>query len=238
MLLLCLLATAARAEPALPCGRFTDAALPAAEPRSANWPLQRLATINAAVKSQPHRVLFLGDSLVEHFEIGAGAPSWREHLAPRQVLDGGIAGDRTEHLLWRLDHGTLDGPPPRAVILLIGTNDLSYHRSPAETADGIRAVLLRLRERLPEARVLLLGLWPRGETPESQFRDKVAEVNRLVERCADNRSVIYADIGRALLEPDRRLTPEIAPDHLHPSSAGYARLAPRLAPLIDRALGR
>src|SRR5207302_793621 len=102
--LLCLLGWVppVRAEPPLPCGRFGEAALPVPEPRSANWPLQRLATINDAVKSQPHRVLFLGDSLVEHFEIGAGAGSWREHLAPRGVLDAGISGDRTEHLLWRL----------------------------------------------------------------------------------------------------------------------------------------
>lgn len=236
-MLLCLLGSCvkpARAEPTLPCGRFSKDALPAPEQRSANWPLQRRDRIDAAVKTQPHRVLFLGDSLTEHFEIGAGAPVWREYLAPRGVLDGGVSGDRTEHLLWRLENGTLDGPPPRLVILLIGTNDLSYHRSPEDTADGIRAVLLRLREKLPRARILLLGLWPRGAAPESPFRTQIATVNRLIATCADSRAIVYGDIGRVLLDADGHLAPEIAPDHLHPSAAGYVRLAPRLAALIDR----
>jgi len=238
-LLLCLAAAVgAQAEPALRCGRFGEGALPVPEPRSAAWPLRRLAKIDEAVKSRPHRVLFLGDSLVEHFEIGAGGPVWRTELAPRGVFDAGISGDRTEHLLWRLDHGNLDGPPPHAAIVLIGTNDLSYHRTPAETADGIRAVLLRLREKLPKARVLLLGLWPRGAGPESPFRAEIAEVNRKIAACADGRTIVFAEIGRELLGPDGQLTPAMAPDHLHPSTAGYARLAPRLAALIDRILGR
>ncbi|HEX3536918.1 MAG TPA: GDSL-type esterase/lipase family protein [Stellaceae bacterium] len=239
-LLFCLLGGSvrpARAEAALTCGRFSEDALPAAEPRSANWPLQRLATINAAVRAQPHRVLFLGDSLVEHFEIGAGAGLWREYLSPRGVLDAGVSGDRTEHLLWRLDNGTLDGPPPRAIVLLIGTNDLSYHRSPEDTADGIRAVLLKLREKLPQARILLLGLWPRSAAPESPFRTQIATVNRLIASCADNRAIRYGEIGGALLEADGRLAAEIAADHLHPSTAGYTRLAPRLAALIDKLAG-
>jgi lysophospholipase L1-like esterase len=235
-MLLCLLGStgSAWAETTLPCSRFSENVPPAPEPRSANWPLQRFEKINAAVKAQPHRVLFFGDSLVEHFEIGEGGPSWREYLAPRQVLDAGVSGDRTEHLLWRLEHGNLNGPAPRAVVLLIGTNDLSYRRSPEDTADGIRAVLLKLRERLPQARILLLGLWPRSAAPESPFRAQIATVNRLVASCADNRTIVYADIGGALLDSDGRLTPEIAPDHLHPSTAGYARLAPRLAAAIDK----
>jgi lysophospholipase L1-like esterase len=238
--LLCVFGSAgpARAEAALQCNRFRQEALPTPEPRSANWPLRRLATIAAAVKTEPHRVLFLGDSLVEHFEIGAGAGSWREQMAPRGVLDGGISGDRTEHLLWRLDRGTLDGPPARAVILLIGINDLGYHRTPEETADGVRAVLLKLRERLPQARILLLGLWPRGEAADSPFRAEIAAVNQRIATCADGRNLVYAEIGTALLDSDGRLPPEMAADHLHPTTAGYARLAPHLGAQIDRLLGK
>lgn len=231
-------AALAQAEPALRCGRFGEAALAAPEPRSADWPLRRLAKIDEAVKTTPHRVLFLGDSLVEHFDIGAGAAIWRAQMAPRGVLDAGIAGDRTENLLWRLDRGNLDGPPPRAAIVLIGTNDLSYHRSAAETADGVRAVLLKLRESLPQARILLLGLWPRGGAADSPYRTEIAEVNRRISTCADGRSIVYADIGRVLLDRDGTLSPEIAPDRLHPSTEGYARLAPRLGAEIDRLLGR
>ena len=233
-LAICLVASAVRAAELLPCGRFSEAAPPAPEPRTANWPVRRLAIIDEAVRSEPHSVLFLGDSLVEHFEIGEGAAVWREHMAPRGVLDAGIAGDRTEHLLWRLDHGNLDGPPPRAAIVLIGTNDLGYHRSAEDTADGIRAVLRKLRERLPKARILLLGLWPRGQASDSPFRAEIAAVNRRIAACADGRAVVYGDIGKSLLDADGRLDPAIAPDHLHLATAGYARLAPPLDALIDK----
>src|SRR5437763_11806203 len=120
----------------------------------------------------------------------------------------------------------------------MSTNDLCYGRSAEETADGIRAVLLKLRERLPSARILLLGLWPRGETAESPFRAKLAEVNRRIATCADGRAILYGEIGGVLLDAQGRLTPAIAPDHLHPTTAGYARLAPHLDRLIDRLLGR
>ena len=99
-------------------------------------------------------MLFLGDSLTERFPYDAPV-EWREHMQPRGVLNAGVSGDRTENLLWRLRNGNLDGPPPSLVILLIGTNDLAYDgppRSPELAAEGIRANLLYLRERLPERR--------------------------------------------------------------------------------------
>jgi lysophospholipase L1-like esterase len=83
------------------------------------------------------------------------------------VLNAGISGDFTDHILWRLKHGNLAGPPPKAVILLIGTNDLAAHRSPELTADGVRANLMLFRERPPEARILLPRLLPREQFPDS-----------------------------------------------------------------------
>jgi lysophospholipase L1-like esterase len=157
-------------------------------------------------------------------------------MMPRGVLDAGVSGDRTEHLLWRLQHGNLSGPPPAAVVLLIGTNDLGYGRPPEDAAEGIRANLLQLRQRLPGARILLLGLWPREESPEARLRRATVAVNQLIRKCGDNGAVVYADIGGALLDPAGRLIPEISPDHLHFTALGYARLAPRLDALIDRLL--
>src|SRR5215472_16748729 len=114
------------------------------------------------------------DSLTE----GWDAEVWKRTLASRGALNAGVSGDRTDHLLWRLQHGNLAGPQPKAVVLLIGTNDLAYGRSPELTADGIRANLERLRQRLPEARILLLGLLPREESPSAPLRLEVAQVNR------------------------------------------------------------
>lgn len=138
--------------------------------------LDRLVRINQAVKNIPHAVLFLGDSLTE----GWDPEVWGQNLDPRGVLNAGISGDRTDHLLWRLANGDLDGAPARAVVLLIGTNDLSFGRSPELTADGIRANLIALRQRVPDASSLVLGLLPREEAPTVPLRLAVRRVNRLI----------------------------------------------------------
>jgi lysophospholipase L1-like esterase len=225
-------------QPALRCGHFTQDQLPAPEPREAAAARKRFEEINAAVKTQPYRVLFFGDSLTERFETWDAPQLWREHMTPRGVLNAGVNGDRTEHLLWRLDHGNLDGPPPQGLVLWIGTNDLGHDRSVEDTSEGIRADLLRLRERLPSARILLLGLTPRGAAPDAKFRAPIREVNNLIRTCGDERTVIFADLGGVLLDPQGRLSPEISPDRLHFSRKGYERLVPKLDPLIDRLLGR
>lgn len=225
-------------QPLLACAHFTQDVLPAPEPREAASARQRFEEINAAVKTQPYRVLFFGDSLTERFETWDAPQVWREHMMPRSVLNAGVNGDRTEHLLWRLDNGNLAGPPPQGVVLWIGTNDLGHDRSVEDTAEGIRADLARLRGKLPSARILLLGLTPRGAAPNAKFRAPIREVNNLIRSCADGTSVTFADIGGVLLDPQGRLTPEISPDRLHFSRLGYERLMPKLDPLIDRLLGR
>jgi beta-glucosidase len=155
---------------------------------------------------------------------------------PRGVLNAGISGDFTDHILWRLDHGNLAGPPPKAVVLLIGTNDLAAHRSPELTADGIRANLVLLRERLPESRILLLGLLPREQFPDAPLRWAVAQVNRLIRDCADGEHIVYAEIGDPLLDSDGQLSVAVSPDWLHFSERGYALLAAGLEPVLDRVL--
>jgi lysophospholipase L1-like esterase len=215
---------------ALPCGSFTQDSLAAPEPRENHWPVERFELIRRWVKTQRYRVLFLGDSLIERFD----ARVWHDHMTPRGVFNAGISGDRTEHLLWRLQHGDLDGPPPAGIVLLIGTNDLGHGRLPEVAAEGIRANLLYLRQRLPRARILLLGLWPREASPDARLRRGTVAVNRLIQRCGDDRMVLYADIGGVLLDAGGKLTPAISPDQLHFSALGYARLAPQLDALIDR----
>lgn len=226
------------AAPAVSCGAFTSAPLAAPAPRADAHSRERLAAIDDAVKTQPHRILFLGDSITERWQDREGREVWRAHMAPLGVLNAGIDGDRTEHLLWRLDHGNLDGPSPRTIILLIGTNDLGHGRPPALAAEGIRANLLRLRARVPEARILLLGLLPRERLPEAPLRRDVGEVNRLIATCAENGAIVYADIGGALLDSGGRLGAALSPDQLHFSAEGYARLAPQLDDLINRLVAR
>lgn len=223
------------AETPLRCRPFTAEAAPPATPREAASAVRSFARIKAAVRAEPYRVLFLGDSLTEWFDPLV----WREHMAPRGVLNAGVSGDRSENLLWRLKHGNLDGPPPQGVVVLIGTNDLTYAggRSPELAAEGIRANLLYLRRRLPDARILLLGLLPRGGSPDGELRQKTVRVNELIRHCGDSGAVVYQDIGGGLLDAQSRLPSEIAPDRLHLSQLGYARLVQRLGPLIDALAG-
>jgi lysophospholipase L1-like esterase len=225
----------AHAQSLVRCGPFTQDAIAAPEPRQARWPVDEFEKINVAVKTRRYRVLFFGDSITERFPTDA-PELWRQHMEPRGVLDAGVSGDRTEHLLWRLQHGNLDGPPAAGVVVLIGTNDVGYDRPPEDVAEGIRADLLYLRERLPGAGILLLGLWPRGESPDGRLRQATVAVNRLIRNCGDDRAVVYADIGGVLLDPEGRLDPAISPDRLHFTRLGYARLVPRLDGLIDRLL--
>lgn len=234
VLLLAGVVAAAAAQPAgagqVPaCGRFSrEAAAPT--PRADRHALARLERINEWVKSAPHTILFFGDSLTE----GWDPVIWQQNMAPRGVLNAGISGDRTDHLLWRLDHGNLAGPPPRAVILLIGTNDLGSGRSPEAAADGIRANLSLLAWRLPAARLLLLGLLPREELPTAPLRRAVAATNALIRDCADDAQVSYAEMGDVLLDSSGQLGAAVSPDHRHLSGRGYALLAAQLGPVLDR----
>ena len=150
---------AANAQTALPCPAFTSEALPLPAPRATEWPVMRSHVINEQVRNTPHRVLFLSDSLADRFPYDAPLV-WREHMQPRGVLNAGVSGDGTENLLWRLQNGNLEGPPPALAIMLIGINDLTYSgspRSPELAAEGIRANLLYLRRRLPRHRYCFWG---------------------------------------------------------------------------------
>ena len=222
----------APARAALPCGPFSGEPLPAPAPRLAASAVARAEAITAEAQAAPHAVVFLGDSLTQFWD----QQIWQQHYAPLGALNAGVSGDLTEHLMWRLDHGNLAGPPPHAIVLLIGTNDLGRDRPPAVTAEGVRRILSALRDRLPRTRILLLGLLPRGRSPQGRLRQLIAEVNRLIRSCADGRNIVYLDLGAALLDGDGELPPAVSPDRLHLSAAGYQLIAPRLDASLARLL--
>jgi lysophospholipase L1-like esterase len=239
-ILLAAITVALPARAQLHCAAFDNWPPAAPEPRVAPDAVATFNRINQAVKAQPYRVLFLGDSITERWQMPLWDAKrvWDANMTPRGVLNAGVSGDRTEHLRWRLDHGNLDGPAPKGVVVLIGTNDLGHGRPAAEAAEGIRATLIQLRQKLPSTRILLLGLWPRGATPADPLRQGTVAVNRLIAGCGDNDTIIYADIGGALLEPNGTLTRRISPDLLHFGAAGYQRIVSQLDPLIDRLVSR
>jgi|SRR5215472_6163903 len=221
------------------CGAFNPSAEPPA-PRKDGEAVKTFNRINAKVKSEPYRILYLGDSITERWDLPLwGAKRvWDANLAPRGVLNAGVSGDRTEHLRWRLDHGNLDGPPPKGAIVMIGTNDLGHGRPPAEAAEGVRQVLLQLRRKVPSTRILLLGLTPRGAAPWDQLRVAASQVNQMLGSCADGQTIWATDIGQPLLDAKGMLSDTLSPDYLHFNAAGYERLAPGLDKWIDQVFGQ
>lgn len=178
------------------------------------------------------RLLFIGDSLTYGWRIDGQEP-WDKTFAPLGAEDFGIGGDRTVDILWRVQHGELDGIAPRAVVLSIGTNDLGSGRGVEATASGIAACVRAIQKKLPKTTIVVLGVLPRGEGgASSPMRRDVASVNARLARLGDARTR-YLDIGSAFLDKDGRVRPALfRPDLLHLSTEGYRVWAATLRPEI------
>ncbi|MGC8641066.1 MAG: platelet-activating factor acetylhydrolase IB subunit [Isosphaeraceae bacterium] len=176
-------------------------------------------------------LLFLGDSITQGWHDN---DVWKRFYEPRHAANFGIGGDQTQHVLWRIRHGELDGIHPRVVVLMIGTNNVGSN-SADEIAQGITAIIKDLRQKLPETRILLLGVFPRGEKP-NPGREKLEEVNRQIRGLDDGSHVTYLDIGKAFLNPDGSISHEIMPDFLHLTARGYRIWADAMEPTLWRLL--
>lgn len=187
------------------------------------------------------KVIFLGDSITQQW-ADAGAAVWNEFYGERQAVNFGIGGDRTQHVLWRLEHGNVDGlakpeqgHAPRLVVLMIGTNN-SGDDSAEDIAAGIHAIVGTLRERLPTTKVLLLAIFPRGEHANAA-RETVRRASEMARSAADGTMIRFLDIGSAFMEPDGTILPDVMPDFLHLSGVGYRRWALAMEPTIREMLG-
>lgn len=179
-------------------------------------------------------IVFLGDSITQNWETGPGQAVWTQRYAAWHPLNLGFSGDRTENLLWRLQHGEVDGIAPRVAVLLIGTNNTGTRQEdPATTYAGIRSVVDELRRRPPHTKILLLAIFPRGAGPGDDARRLNQRVNAMLPGLADGRQVVFLDIGRAFLAPDGTLSKEIMPDLLHPNARGHGIWADAMAPTLD-----
>jgi lysophospholipase L1-like esterase len=139
--------------------------------------------------------------------------------------------------LWRLDHGNLDGLHPKLAVLMIGTNNAGSN-TPDEIADGVKAIVDKLRTRVPECKVLILGVFPRKPTPAEPLRKATVAINERIAKFADDQHVFYLDIGPKFLSPDGTLSKEIMPDYLHPNTRGYEIWAAAIEPTVVRLLGQ
>lgn len=202
------------------------------KPREGGW-MKRHESFNEISKKGEAQLVFLGDSITQGWE-GNGKEVWAKTWAPLKAANFGIGGDRTEHVIWRLQHGNFDGLHPKLVVLMIGTNNTGHTGRPAaehggvvysssaeQTAEGVKMILDILGKKLPETKVLLLGIFPRGATKDDPMRKKNVATNNIISGYADGKRVFYMDIGSIFLKPDGTLPKEIMPDLLHLNAAGY-----------------
>lgn len=204
-------------------------------PRDGGW-MQRHEQFNERVAKGDVGLIFVGDSITQGWE-GAGRDVWARYYGSRKAVNLGIGGDRTEHVLWRLDHGNVEGIAPKVAVVMIGTNNSGADRNTAtEMVDGVTAVVEKLRSKLPDTKILLLGIFPRGEHFNDQ-RGKILQVNQAVRKIADGETVVYLDIGHHFLEADGSLSREIMPDFLHLSPKGYEIWASSIEATLAALLG-
>jgi lysophospholipase L1-like esterase len=218
-----------RGGPALPANQPSG---PLSEPRHQSF-------VEIAKKGNID-ILFVGDSITDWWfysrrgqSSSTGEASWNEHIAPLKPANFGIAGDTTQGVLWRMQNGELEGFKARLIVHMLGTNNIN--RNPVdEIVDGNRLIIEEYKKRQPQAKVLLLGVFPRGAEATNPFRATIKEMNGKLAKLADNKQVFFMDIGDKFLTADGTLTQEIMPDGLHPSARGYQIWAEAIMPTVRK----
>ncbi|HZZ79319.1 MAG TPA: GDSL-type esterase/lipase family protein [Gemmataceae bacterium] len=208
-------------------------------------------------------VIFLGDSITNGWE---GQKAWLEHFGPFKPVNLGIGGDQTGHVLWRITEGReIENLKPKAAVIMIGTNNIGGYSAP-QIAGGIKAIVEELKSQKPGIKILVLGVFPRGNggdairsveqiskavmpineelkkekpdlkllnaavrnleqtrgtIPAAKLNKKVGEINAIIAKLDDGKTVFYKDIGNEFLDKNGGLSGDIMPDYLHLSARGY-----------------
>lgn len=184
-------------------------------------------------KDKQFDLIFDGDSITDFWQ-SAGKAVWMQHYGSLRSVDFGISADKTEHLLWRLQQGQVNGMDPKLVVLMIGTNNTGRD-SAGQVADGVKAVTAEYLKRCPHAHILLLGIFPRGEAAADPIRAKIADINKQIAGMESDR-VTFLDIGAKFLAADGTLSREIMGDFLHPTAKGYQIWADAIQPVVEKYL--
>ncbi len=199
---------------------------------------QRTEDVLKRAKENPGAcdVVFIGDSITQGWE-GSGKPVWEKYYGKRKCLNLGVGGDRTQHVLWRFEHGQLDGLKPKAAVLMIGTNNSNRDdNSEADILAGVQAIVKQMRERQPQMKIIVVGIFPRGAVFNSQ-RGKILQVNQALAKLADGKKVHFIDFGPQLIESDGSISKAIMPDYLHLAERGYEIWAQAIEPKLKELLG-
>ena len=198
-------------------------------PRGGGW-MTRHQAMNKRVKQGNVELVFIGDSITQGWE-GRGKKVWAKYYGKRNAVNLGIGGDRTQHVIWRLDHGNLAGITPKAAVIMIGTNN-SGSNSPEQIAEGVTVIVRQLQKQTPKTKILLLATFPRGPNPADKRRQVNEKSNAMVAKLASDQNVSFLDIGKNFLSEDGSLSKQIMPDLLHLSERGYSIWAESIEPTL------
>jgi lysophospholipase L1-like esterase len=172
-------------------------------------------------------LLFLGDSITDFFRRPErGQEVWDKYFAPLKAANFGINADRTQNLLWRIQNGELEGFKAKCIVLMIGTNNIGTPQQPRNTIEdailGVKLVVSEIRQRQPQARLLLLAIFPRGATADDPHRPGINQANAEIAKLDDGKNIFFMDINGKFLQPDGAMLPDVmVSDFLHPSKKGY-----------------
>ena len=204
------------------------------------WMPRHREKLAAKEKMAQVDLVFLGDSITHAWDTKA-KNLWKKYYGSKKALNLGFSGDRTEHVLWRLNNGAVDGISPKALVLMIGTNNTGQkiRQDKAEdTALGIKAILDTLKQKLPETKILLLAIFPRDAKPDGKFRQVNETINARIKTYADEESVYFLNINNIFLDKNGILTKKVAKDLLHPNPAMYNNWAKAIEPKLKELMAR
>ncbi len=187
-----------------------------------DWWFNRFEDNINKLKDGPYEMIWDGDSITDNWQ-NPGKDVWAAHFGKIKVADFAIGGDQVQHVLWRVQHGQLDGQDPKLVMLMIGTNNLGQDPQSVEN-----------EKRCPHAQILLLAIFPRSPKPTDPARDWIAKVNAIISGYVSDPRVTYLDFGAQFLHPDGTLTPDMMGDFLHPGPKGYEIWANAITPEVQK----
>jgi beta-glucosidase len=206
-------------------------------PQTAGWWMPQHERNVARVRQGSVDLLMIGDSITQGWG-DEGRRVWECYYAHRRAVNLGFNSDRTEQVLWRLQHGEIDGIHPKVAVVMIGTNNSGTRKDPPEeTAAGVQAIVRLLRAKLPETKILLLGIFPRGATSSDSIRLVNESINARLRGFADGQHLFYLDLGHLFLDRDGRLKRDLMPDLLHPNEQGYRLWAEGMESQLKALLG-
>lgn len=201
-----------------------------------NWWGPRVEGKLAQAKKQSWPIVFIGDSITHYWET-AGKAVFEREFKGLPILNVGNSGDRTEQTLWVIERLPWETMNTKAIMVMIGTNNTGWRKeteeSTTDTFEGIRAIITQLKQRAPQAKILLLAIFPRGAKASDYLRVRNEKINAILPTLCDGQQVFWMNINGKLLESDgATLSKEIMPDLLHPNAKGYEIWASAVKPWL------